>query len=193
MKPITLVLVAVLLAASFALQEGVLGKSEVQRLERASQNLGELRTSALLPTYIGSLFLGSFRAVAIDILWIQMHRMGEEEHRYFERVEIMDLITKLQPRNPEAWAYQGWDAAYNIANQFRTDEDEELARQLKRKTDPASADRLAKLRAAIREKDAQFRTWVRLGLLKLAEGSRHLPDDAYLKYEIGKALWTKAS
>jgi hypothetical protein len=193
MKPITLVLVAVLLAALFALQEGVLEKSEVQRLERASQNLGELRTSALLPTYIGSLFLGSFRAVAIDILWIQMHRMGEEEHRYFERVEIMDLITKLQPRNPEAWAYQGWDAAYNIANQFRTGEDEELARQLKRKTDPASAARLAKLRETIKEKDAQFRTWVRLGLLKLAEGSRHLPDDAYLKYEIGKALWTKAS
>src|SRR5262245_59322208 len=100
-------LVVALLGAMFALQALVLERTQVQRLERASMNLGELRASTLLPTYIGSLFLGSFRAVAIDILWIQMHRMGEEEHRYFERVEIMDLITKLQPRNPEAWAYMG--------------------------------------------------------------------------------------
>jgi len=52
---------------------------------------------------------------------------------------------------------------------------------------------LLKLRERMKEKDAQFRTWVQLGLLKLAEGSRHLPDDPYLKYEIGKALWTKAA
>jgi hypothetical protein len=186
MKRSTLAVALLLVAALFGLQ-AALERSPAQRLERASQNLGELRASSLLPTSIGSLFLGSFRAVAIDILWIQMHRMGEEQHRYFERVEIMDLITKLQPRNPEAWAYQGWDAAYNIANQFRTEEEVQLLRGAK--TD-AARDRLKR---KIAEKDVQFRKWIRLGLQKLAEGSRHLPEDAYLQYEVGKALWTKAS
>lgn len=195
MKLLTVGLAAALLAASFLLQSRVLEKTEVQRLERASQNLGELRASALLPTYIGSLFLGSFRAVAIDILWIQMNRMGEQEHRYFERVEIMDLITKLQPRNPEAWAYMGWDSAYNIANQFRTEEDEAEFRRLLASGGPKADDRarLEKLRDRIREKDGQYRKWVSLGLLKLAEGTRHLPDDPYLKSEVGQALWTKAA
>jgi hypothetical protein len=185
-------IVAALLGVLFCLQTFVLEKTRVQKLERASMNLGELRASSLLPTYIGSLFLGSFRAVAIDVLWIQMHRMGEEEHRYFERVEIMDLITKLQPRNPEAWAYMGWDSAYNIANQFRTEDDLELLKRLRREPQ-ANAERIRKIEAKVVEDDRQYRTWVRLGLLKLAEGCGHLPDDAYLKYEVGMALRTKSS
>ncbi len=199
MKRTTIGLVALLTAGLFLLQFEVLEKTKVQRLERASQNLGELRVSTLLPTYIGSLFLGSFRAVAIDILWIQMHRMGEEEHRYFERVEYMDLITQLQPRNPEAWAYLGWDAAYNIANQLRTEEDEEFAAQLEqvvKQGGPQAAEaavRLKKLRDTIRTKNEQYRRWIQEGLLRLLEGSRHLPDDPYLKAEIGKTLQTKAS
>jgi hypothetical protein len=137
--------------------------------------------------------------VAIDILWIQMQRMGEQEHRYFERVELMDLITKLQPRNPEAWAYMGWDCAYNIANQYRTVDDYERLRELEAdlRRFPERKDELharkARVEKRIQEKDKQYRIWVRKGLLKFAEGCRHLPDDAYLKYEVGKALWTKAA
>ena len=199
MKRTTMGIVALLLGALFYLQFGVLEKTEVQRLERASQNLGELRASDHLPTYVGSLFLGAFRAVAIDVLWIQMHRMGEEEHRYFERVEIMDLITKLQPRNPEAWAYQGWDAAFNIANHSRTSEYEAQARELRRRIKAGGPgikeweEQLKKTEAIIRKKDAQFRTWVRVGLRNLAKGSRYLPDDPYLKSEVAHTLWTKSS
>jgi hypothetical protein len=199
MKRGTIVLAGVLLVALFLLQEKVLARTEVQKLERASQNLKEMSAPALLPTYIGSLFLGSFRAVAIDILWIQMQRMGEEEHRYFERVEIMDLITKLQPRNPEAWAYMGWDCAYNIANQYRTEDDVENARKLEEEIKLGGpnleerTDRLDQLRTKIAEKDKDYRIWIQKGILKLAEGCRHLPEDAYLKHEVGKALWTKAA
>ncbi|HTF57645.1 MAG TPA: hypothetical protein VK661_10465 [Planctomycetota bacterium] len=194
MNPRTCLIVVALLASLLLLQHG-LERTEVQALERASLDLGELRASSLLPTYIGSLFLGSFRAVAIDVLWIQMQRMREQEHRYFETIEIMDLITKLQPRNPEAWAYLGWDAAYNIANQYRTAEEEEARRKLERPgVDRERAKSLiADLDARIAEKDAQFRKWIRLGLEKLAEGSRHLPDDPYLKQQIGLTFLTKAS
>lgn len=197
MKRGTIALAAVLLVALFLLQEKILARTQVQELERASQNLKEMSAPALLPTYIGSLFLGSFRAVAIDILWIQMQRMGEEEHRYFERVEIMDLITKLQPRNPEAWAYMGWDCAYNIANQYRTEDDEENARKIEEAIKLGGPkeleDRLDQLERKIAEKDKDYRIWIQKGILKLAEGCRHLPEDAYLKYEVAKVFWTKAA
>jgi hypothetical protein len=67
MKRVTIVIVALLLWALSFLQTR-LEASKEQHLERASQNLSDLKASSLLPTYIGSLFLGSFRAVAITIL-----------------------------------------------------------------------------------------------------------------------------
>ena len=190
--------VALLLVALAFVQSG-LERTKVQKLERESQNLSDLKASSLLPTYIGSLFLGSFRAVAIDILWIQMQRMREQEHRYFETVEYMELITKLQPRNPEAWAFMGWDASGNIANQFRTEEEEQLARGLQERIAAGGPDadkaraRLEKLRTIIVEKDKKYRAWVKRGFLTLAEGSRHLPDDPYLQCDIGQTLWTKSA
>jgi hypothetical protein len=125
--------------------------------------------------------------------------MRQQEHRYFESVEFMDLISKLQPRNPEVWSTICWDAAYNIANQFRTAEEEEARRKLERSLERAGVDRervkalIAALDVKIAEKDAQFRKWVRLGLEKLAAGTRHIPDDPYLRQQIGLAFLTKAS
>ena len=195
MKRSTLVVVALLIGALFLLQGQVLEKSPEQRLERASQNLGELKASTLLPTYIGSLFLGSFRAVAIDILWIQMQRMREQEHRYFETVEYMELITRLQPRNPEAWAYMAWDSGYNIANQFKTTDDLEELRLLEARS-PKSAQveaRIRQLKKSIPEKDQKYRTWIKRGLLTLVEACRHMPDDPYLHHDIGQTLWSKSA
>jgi hypothetical protein len=190
--------VAGLLVFLHLLQSQVMQKTEVQRLERESQDLGELSASQL-PTYIGTLFLGSFRAVAIDILWIQMARMREQEHRYFETVELMELITRFQPRNPEAWSYMAWDACGNIASQFRTEEDFESLRALDLQIKAGGANvpeleaRKRKLEEAIRRKDKSYRTWVKLGLTKLSEACRHMPDDPYLRYEVGGTLWTKSA
>jgi hypothetical protein len=192
------IVVAALVGFLHVLESRVMQKTEVQRLERESQNLGELSPS-LLPTYVGTLFLGSFRAVAIDILWIQMARMREQEHRYFETVELMELITKFQPRNPEAWAYMAWDAGGNIASQFRTEEDLQTLRLIEERIKtggPATAEleaRKKKLLELIKKKDASYRLWVKRGLLMLVEGCRHMPDDPYLRYDIGHTLWTKSA
>lgn len=192
------VVVAALLVFLHLLQTRVMEKTEVQRLERESLNLGELRPS-LLPTYVGALFLGSFRAVAVDILWIQMARMREQEHRYFETIELMELITKFQPRNPEAWSYMAWDAGGNIASQFRTGELEQTVRALQRqieaggpRTEELKA-RKKKLEEKIKRDHQSYRTWVKRGLLMLEEACRHMPDDPYLRYEIGATLWTKSA
>lgn len=94
-------------------------------LEREAETLAEapmkqlkgLPASDALPTYVASLFFGAFRAVAVDILWIQLRRV-EEEKRWYERREIIKLISYVQPRNPEVWSHLGWHSAYNVANGF---------------------------------------------------------------------------
>lgn len=99
-------------------------------LEREPETLSEapmkrvagLPASDVLPTYIASLFFGAFRAVAVDVLWIQLRKV-EEEKRWYERREIIRLISYVQPRNPEVWAHLGWHSAYNVANGF-TDKEE---------------------------------------------------------------------
>ncbi|HLY12468.1 MAG TPA: hypothetical protein VKW04_24405 [Planctomycetota bacterium] len=94
-------------------------------LEKEAETLSEapmkrvagLPASEVLPTYIATLFFGAFRAVAVDILWIQLRKV-EEEKRWYERREILKLISYVQPRNPEVWSHLGWHSAYNVANGF---------------------------------------------------------------------------
>lgn len=189
----------VLLALVAGLQYGCLHRAPEQLVERRAAAFGDLKASSMLPSYIGSLFLGSFRAVAIDVLWIQLSRMKQQEHRYFETVEIMELISRLQPRNPEVWSIQAWDMAYNIANQFLTTEEERAAAALREAAREMEPDRrrLAEERAAyieglVAERRPERLKWIRRGLLKLVEGSRHLPEDPYLKFQIGLTLQQKA-
>jgi hypothetical protein len=107
-------LVALVLVQHFGLE-----RTAEKKLEDKYSKVSELPASSVLPSYIASLFLGSFRAIVVDALWIEMRRMREEEHRYFETVEIMNFIAVLQPRNPEVWAQQAQDAGWNIANGIR--------------------------------------------------------------------------
>ena len=85
--------------------------------EAPMKRLANLPASEVLPTYIASLFFGAFRAVAVDILWIQLRKI-EEEKRWYERREVIRLISYVQPRNPEVWSHLGWHSAYNVANGF---------------------------------------------------------------------------
>jgi len=89
--------------------------------EAPMKRVANLPASDVVPTYIASLFFGAFRAVAVDILWIQLRKV-EEEKRWVERREIITLISYVQPRNPEVWGHLGWHSAYNVANGF-TDPD----------------------------------------------------------------------
>jgi hypothetical protein len=85
--------------------------------EAPMKRVAGLPASEVLPTYIATLFFGAFRAVAVDILWIQLRKV-EEEKRWYERREIIKLISYVQPRNPEVWSHLGWHSAYNVANGF---------------------------------------------------------------------------
>jgi len=113
-RGIVLGLIVVLL---MGLQHYGLEKQPETVSESPMKRLSGLPASEVLPTYIASLFFGAFRAVAVDILWIQLRKV-EEEKRWYERRETLRLISYVQPRNPEVWSHLGWHSAYNVANGF---------------------------------------------------------------------------
>jgi hypothetical protein len=42
----------------------------------------------------------------------------QEQDKYFEKVQLADWITKLQPHNNTVWIVQAWDMSYNISIKF---------------------------------------------------------------------------
>ena len=66
--------------------------------------------------------LGTFRGLAVDVLW---HRMNElkQEGKYYEINKLADWITTLQPRFPQVWAFNAWNMSYNISVVTHTPEE----------------------------------------------------------------------
>ncbi|MBI2901941.1 MAG: hypothetical protein HYY17_17305 [Planctomycetes bacterium] len=106
---------AALVAALVLLQHFGIEKTAEKREENVYTNIADLPPGDMVPTYVGSLFLGSFRAVAIDVFWIQLHD-AQEARRWYLCREIAEILSKLQPHNEEVWAMIAWEFAYNVAN-----------------------------------------------------------------------------
>lgn len=97
-----------------SLQHFVIEETPEKKQEAVYTNIKDLPPGDMVPTYVGSLFLGSFRAVAIDVLWIQLQEAQDSGRWYLAR-EISEMISHLQPHNEEVWAMLSHDAAYNVA------------------------------------------------------------------------------
>lgn len=69
-----------------------------------------------------TVMLGPFRGVMADVLWIRATRL-QDEGKFFELVQLSDLITKLEPRSSEVWDYHGWNLMYNVSVSFDAPED----------------------------------------------------------------------
>lgn len=125
MTPMRWIGFAALLAVLVALQHFGLERTPEKREEAVYTNVSDLPPGDMVPTYLGSLFLGSFRAIAIDVLWIQL-KDAQDGRRWYLAREIAEMISKLQPRNEEVWAMLAWEFSYNAAN---GEQDEEKAWQ----------------------------------------------------------------
>jgi hypothetical protein len=66
--------------------------------------------------------LGGFRGLIANALWIRAVDL-QDEGKYFEKVQLADWITKLQPHFVTVWYYQAWDMAYNISIKFNDPRD----------------------------------------------------------------------
>ena len=90
-------------------------------LNRQRTELGLTRVAPLenAPPVIAftTVALGGFRGLIANALWIRASDLQEQD-KYFEKVQIADWITKLQPNMVTVWYYQAWDMAYNISVKF---------------------------------------------------------------------------
>lgn len=113
---------ALVVSLMVAVQHYGLERQPETLAEAPTKRVADLPANQVLPTYVATLFFGAFRAVAVDILWIQLRKVKEEK-RWYEMKEVTYFISYVQPRNPEVWSHLAWDSAYNIANGF-TDKEE---------------------------------------------------------------------
>jgi len=81
--------------------------------------LGKTAPPALVFTTVA---LGGFRGLIANALWIRAMELQEQD-KYFEKVQLADWITKLQPRFVTVWIVQAWDMAYNISVKFSSPAD----------------------------------------------------------------------
>jgi hypothetical protein len=111
-KPVLLAIAAALFVASYFTQHSLnrlraqLGLTRVEPLQNAPPVLA-----------LTTVILGGFRGLIANALWIRAMELQEED-KYFEKVQLADWITKLQPHNTTVWIVQAWDMSYNISIKF---------------------------------------------------------------------------
>jgi hypothetical protein len=101
----------VCLGASAYLQRGRLSALRKEHQLGFTENVVENLPPEIAFTQVA---LGSFRGLAVDVLWIRAWEL-KREGRYYELMQISDWITKLQPRFVEVWKSQSHNLAYNLS------------------------------------------------------------------------------
>ncbi len=66
--------------------------------------------------------IGALRGLIVDYLWIKV-TIQKEKGLFYEVMADAGLITKLQPRFPDVWAFHGHNMAYNISVMTNTQEE----------------------------------------------------------------------
>jgi hypothetical protein len=65
---------------------------------------------------------GGLRAPIVDYLWIRAEKL-KNAGRYFDAMQLADLICTLQPRFPGVWSFHSWNMAWNISVATQTPEE----------------------------------------------------------------------
>lgn len=105
---------AILLAAGlFSAAAVTNGRLQRHRTVAAAPS-GQPLVAASPAAAITTIFLGGFRGLISDMLWVRASIL-QEQGRYFELVQLADWITALEPSFPQVWALQAWNMAYNIS------------------------------------------------------------------------------
>jgi hypothetical protein len=71
-------------------------------------------SNSISPELNLAISMGVFRSVIIDFLWMRAIKL-QQEKRFYEIVQLYDMIGKLQPYNSKVWAYSAWNMAFNIS------------------------------------------------------------------------------
>jgi hypothetical protein len=102
------------LLGSVFFSQRALNESRVELGVTRGEVLGKTAPPVLVFTTVA---LGGFRGLIANALWVRAMELQEQD-KYFEKVQLTDWITKLQPHFVTVWVVQAWDMAYNISVKF---------------------------------------------------------------------------
>ncbi len=100
---------AIVLIVAGGLLHGPL-RSESSRSELATGNVLENHPELTLL----SIAPGGLRAPIVNYLWIRANKL-KEEGRYYDAMQLAEMICLLQPRFDGVWAFHAWNMAWNIS------------------------------------------------------------------------------
>jgi hypothetical protein len=111
---ITIFVAAIVLSASLAAAAAIAGI--VQRQRTDLQLVVTTEGVAGMPPHVAivTAALGTFRGLAVDLLWARADHL-QTEGEFYEAQTLSQWITTLQPRFQKVWAFQAWNLSYNIA------------------------------------------------------------------------------
>ncbi|MEY3022057.1 MAG: hypothetical protein RIS86_1255, partial [Planctomycetota bacterium] len=108
-QAIAAVLLVLSLVAAGALQPRMTAVADRDQLRYTDVSIDGAPPIVAIGTAIGAL-----RGLVVDYLWLKV-TLQKEKGLLYEVMADSDLITKLQPRFPEVWAFHGHNMAYNIS------------------------------------------------------------------------------
>ena len=113
-KDLSIQLVSILVAILLVLGAGQLARPVNEIRKDRQLTFDDQRTKGLPPDINLLTKLGTLRALAIDIAFIRLETL-KQENRFFELMQLSDTLCKLIPRAPSVWSYSAWNMAYNIS------------------------------------------------------------------------------
>jgi hypothetical protein len=116
-KPALLALAAVLFCLSAKMQNAL----NADRAELGFTRLAPLENAPPVLAFT-TVALGGFRGLIVNALWIRANDLQDED-KYFDMVQLVDWITKLEPHFVDVWRVEAWNMAYNISVKFKDPED----------------------------------------------------------------------
>jgi len=107
-----------LLFAADRLQRGPLHDLRADLQLTVTQDVNENLPPEIAFTYA----IGSFRGLAVDVLWSRAWNL-KQEGQYYELMQLSDWITRLQPRFPKVWEFHAHNLSYNLADAVQTEQE----------------------------------------------------------------------
>jgi hypothetical protein len=101
---------------------GLLLPQAVRRSQEAGLRYTDVAVEGAPPIVAIGTAIGALRGIIVDYLWIRLTMM-KERGLFYEIMANADLITRLQPRFPQVWAFHGHNMAYNVSVMTNTPEE----------------------------------------------------------------------
>lgn len=115
MRPWLIQVLWLLAAAGLLAPAGALQQGLDRRSSKYGLNTGEKLVAQTYPwVSLVNIAPGGLRAPIISYLWIRADRL-KNEGRYFDAMQLAELICTLQPRFPGVWSFHSWNMAWNIS------------------------------------------------------------------------------